>query len=110
MAFARERNKTMNKKETRSQFGAPALASIFASTVAALYVRAADKKYDAGASDTEIKLGQTIPHSGPGSLYGGLGRVGEAYFQMLNESGGINGSKHNFMTLDDAYSAAKCGE
>jgi len=69
------------------------------------YVRAAEKKYDPGASDTEIKLGQTVPHSGPGSLYGVLGRVGEAYFQMLNEKGGINGRKVKFFTMDDAYSA-----
>ena len=68
------------------------------------------KKYDAGASDTEIKLGQTVPHSGPGSLYGVLGRVGEAYFQMLNEKGGINGRKIKFLTMDDAYSAPKCVE
>ncbi len=71
---------------------------------------AAEKKYDAGASDTEIKLGQTVPHSGPGSLYGVLGRVGEAYFQMLNEKGGINGRKVKFLTMDDAYSAPKCVE
>lgn len=71
---------------------------------------AADKKYDPGASDTEIKLGQTIPHSGPGSLYGVLGRVGEAYFQMLNEKGGINGRKVKFFTMDDAYSAPKAVE
>ncbi|MDB5654471.1 MAG: Extracellular ligand-binding receptor [Tardiphaga sp.] len=71
---------------------------------------AGDKKYDPGASDTEIKLGQTVPHSGPGSLYGVLGRVGEAYFQMLNEKGGINGRKIRFFTLDDAYSAPKAVE
>src|ERR1700733_3675960 len=104
------RNKTMNNRPTRREFGTTALAAIAASTVAAPYVRAADKKYDPGASDTEIKLGQTIPHSGPGSLYGVLGRVGEAYFQMLNESGGINGRKITFLTLDDAYSAPKCVE
>jgi ABC-type branched-subunit amino acid transport system substrate-binding protein len=100
----------MNDKQTRRQFGATALATILASTVTAPYVRAAEKKYDPGASDTEIKLGQTIPHSGPGSLYGVLGRVGEAYFQSLNETGGINGRKINFLTLDDAYSAPKCVE
>src|ERR1700709_2152815 len=71
---------------------------------------AADKKYDPGASDTEIKLGQTVPHSGPGSLYGVIGRVGEAYFKMLNEKGGINGRKITFLTLDDAYSAPKAVE
>src|ERR1700753_2124451 len=104
------RNKTMNNKPSRREFGATALATMVASTVRAPYVRAAEKKYDPGASDTEIKLGQTVPHSGPGSLYGVLGRVGEAYFQMLNENGGINGRKIKFLTLDDAYSAPKCVE
>jgi ABC-type branched-subunit amino acid transport system substrate-binding protein len=83
----------MNNKRTRREFGAATLAAIAAATLPAPYVRAAEKKYDPGASDTEIKLGQTVPHSGPGSLYGVLGRVGEAHFQMLNESGGINGRK-----------------
>src|ERR1700753_4049004 len=104
------RNKTMNNKPSRREFGAAALATIGATAIAAPYVRAAEKKYDAGASDTEIKLGQTIPHSGPGSLYGVLGRIGEAYFQMLNEQGGINGRKVKFLTMDDAYSAPKCVE
>src|SRR6201747_2510426 len=76
----------------------------------ATYVSAAEKKYDTGATDTEIKLGQTVPHSGPGSLYGVLGRGGEAYFQMLNEKGGINGRKIKFFTMDDAYSPPKCVE
>ena len=100
----------MKKHQTRREFDATALAAIAASTIPAPYVRAAEKKYDPGASDTEIKIGQTVPHSGPGSLYGVLGRVGEAYFQMLNEKGGINGRKVNFLTLDDAYSAPKCVE
>ena len=100
----------MKKHQTRREFGATALAAIAASTIPAPYVRAAEKKYDPGASDTEIKIGQTVPHSGPGSLYGVLGRFGEAYFQMLNEKGGINGRKVNFLTLDDAYSAPKCVE
>src|SRR6201994_3221876 len=85
----------------------------FAIAIAALLSTAtfaADKKYDPGASDTEIKLGQTVPHSGPGSLYGVLGRVGEAYFKMLNEKGGINGRKVTFLTLDDSYSAPKAVE
>jgi ABC-type branched-subunit amino acid transport system substrate-binding protein len=100
----------MKNKQTRREFGATALAAIAASAMPARYVRAADNKYDPGASDTEIKLGQTVPHSGPGSLYGVLGRVGEAYFQMLNENGGINGRKIKFLTMDDAYSAPKCVE
>jgi ABC-type branched-subunit amino acid transport system substrate-binding protein len=85
---------------------AMAMAVVFVATAAA----AAEKKYDPGASDTEIRLGQTVPHSGPGSLYGVLGRVGEAYFQMLNETGGINGRKIKFLTLDDSYSAPKAVE
>ena len=100
----------MKKHLTRRDFCATALATIGASTMASPYVWAAEKKYDPGASDTEIKLGQTVPHSGPGSLYGVLGRVGEAYFQMLNEQGGINGRKVKFLTMDDAYSAPKCVE
>ena len=100
----------MTKNPSRRDFSAAALATIAASTLPAPYVWAAEKKYDAGASDTEIKIGQTVPHSGPGSLYGVLGRVGEAYFQMLNEKGGINGRKVKFFTMDDAYSAPKCVE
>ena len=100
----------MKIKQTRRQFGTTALAAIAASVLPAPYVFAQAKKYDPGATDTEIKLGQTVPHSGPGSLYGVLGRVGEAYFQMLNEKGGINGRKVKFLTMDDAYSAPKCVE
>ena len=100
----------MKNKQTRREFGATAISAIAASVLPMPSVWAAEKKYDAGASDTEIKLGQTVPHSGPGSLYGVLGRVGEAYFQMLNEKGGINGRKVKFLTMDDAYSAPKCVE
>ncbi len=98
----------MNNNQSRRDFCATAIATILASATS---VKAAEKKYDPGASDTEIKIGQTVPHSGPGSLYGVLGRVGEAYFQMLNEKGGINGRKVKFiLTMDDAYSAPKCVE
>jgi len=97
----------MANHPSRREFCATAVATIFASAGS---VKADEKKYDPGASDTEIKLGQTVPHSGPGSLYGVLGRVGEAYFQMINEQGGINGRKVTFLTLDDAYSAPKCVE
>jgi ABC-type branched-subunit amino acid transport system substrate-binding protein len=97
----------MNNNQSRRDFCATAVATIFASATS---VKAAEKKYDPGASDTEIKIGQTVPHSGPGSLYGVLGRVGEAYFQMTNDKGGINGRKVKFFTMDDAYSAPKCVE
>ena len=100
----------MNKKQTRREFGATVFAAAAASVLPAPFVWAADKKYDPGSSDTEIKIGQTVPHSGPGSLYGVLGRVGEAYFQSLNEKGGINGRKVTFLTMDDAYSPPKCVE
>src|SRR5246500_3468575 len=97
----------MKIRQTRREFCAGAAATIFASTTTAF---AAEKKYDSGASDIEIKIGQTVPHSGPGSLYGVLGRIGEAYFQMLNDKGGINGRKGTLLTMDDAYSAPKCVE
>jgi ABC-type branched-subunit amino acid transport system substrate-binding protein len=67
----------------------------------------AQKKYDSGASDTEIKLGQTMPYSGPASAYGSLGRTMVAYFRMINDQGGINGRRINLISLDDGYSPAK---
>ena len=70
----------------------------------------AQKKYDPGASDTEIKIGQTMPYSGPASAYGVIGKVQAAYFKQLNEQGGINGRKINFITLDDGYSPPKTVE
>ena len=100
----------MNKKQTRREFGATVFAATAASVLPAPYLWAADKKYDPGSSDTEIKIGQTVPHSGPGSIYGVLGRVGEAYFQSLNEKGGINGRKVTFLTMDDGYSPPNCVE
>ena len=69
------------------------------------------KAYSPGASDTEIKLGQSTPLSGPASAFGaGAGRAVVGYFQMLNERGGINGRKINFTQLDNAYSAPKAVE
>lgn len=71
----------------------------------------AEKKYDPGATDTTIKVGQTVPHSGPGSPYGVLGRAATAYFEMLNDTkGGINGRKVTLLSLDDAYSPPKTVE
>ena len=61
----------------------------------------AQKKYDPGASDTEIKIGQTMPYSGPASAYGSQGKTTLAYFKMLNSKGGINGRKVNLLSLDD---------
>lgn len=64
----------------------------------------------AGAADTTIKLGNTAPFSGPASAYGTISRAEEAYFQMINEQGGINGRKIEFMALDDGYSPSKTVE
>ncbi|MFT4119884.1 ABC transporter substrate-binding protein [Bradyrhizobium sp.] len=70
----------------------------------------AQKKYDTGASDTEIKIGNIMPYSGPASAYGIIGKTEEAYFKMINDKGGINGRKINFITYDDAYSPPKAVE
>src|SRR5689334_5697738 len=100
----------MKKHLTRREFGATTLGAVAATAIRSPYARAGERKYEAGARDPEMKRGQTVPHSGPGSLYGVLGRVGEAYFQMINERGGLSGRKIKFLTLDDAYSAPKCVE
>src|ERR1700758_5191502 len=71
----------------------------------------AQKAYGPGASDTEIKLGQSTPLSGPASAFGaGAGRAVVGYFEMINEQGGINGRKISFTQLDNAYSAPKAVE
>ena len=70
----------------------------------------AQKKYDPGASDTEIKVGNTMPYSGPASAYGTIGKVEAAYFKKINDDGGINGRKINYLTLDDGYSPPKAVE
>jgi branched-chain amino acid transport system substrate-binding protein len=70
----------------------------------------AQRKYDPGASDTEIKIGQTMPYSGPASAYGTLGRTHAAYFKKINDEGGINGRKVTFITLDDGYAPPKTVE
>jgi branched-chain amino acid transport system substrate-binding protein len=70
----------------------------------------AQKKYDTGASDTEIRLGNSFPYSGPASSYGIIGKVFEAYFTMLNERGGINGRKVKVFSYDDQYTAARTVE
>ncbi|MCP3403917.1 ABC transporter substrate-binding protein [Bradyrhizobium sp. CCGB20] len=70
----------------------------------------AQKKYDPGASDTEIKVGQTMPFSGPASAYSSIGKTQAAYFKMVNDQGGINGRKINLIQYDDAYSPPKAVE
>jgi branched-chain amino acid transport system substrate-binding protein len=70
----------------------------------------AQKKYDTGATDTEIKIGNTNPYSGPASAYGVIGKTIAAYFNKINAEGGINGRKINFISYDDAYSPPKTVE
>src|SRR6202790_3749872 len=71
---------------------------------------AAEKKYGPGVTDTEIKLGQTVPYSGPASAFSSYGRVMTGYFKMVNEAGGINGRKINLISLDNAFSPPKAIE
>jgi branched-chain amino acid transport system substrate-binding protein len=70
----------------------------------------AQKKYDTGATDTEIKIGNIMPYSGPASAYGVIGKTEAAYFNKINADGGINGRKINFISYDDAYSPPKTVE
>src|SRR6201747_1677004 len=70
----------------------------------------AQKKYDTGATDTEIKIGQTVPFSGPASAYATLGKTQAAYMNMINDQGGINGRKVNLIQYDDAYAPPKAVE
>ena len=70
----------------------------------------AEKKYDPGASDTEIKIGNIMPYSGPASSYSVIGKTEAAYFNKINAEGGINGRKINFISYDDAYSPPKAIE
>jgi ABC-type branched-subunit amino acid transport system substrate-binding protein len=70
----------------------------------------AQKKYDTGATDTEIKIGQTAPFSGPASAYATIAKAQAAYIKMINEQGGVNGRKINLIQYDDAYSPPKTVE
>jgi branched-chain amino acid transport system substrate-binding protein len=87
------------------------LISAALAVIAATSVSAADqKKYDIGATDTEIKIGNIMPYSGPASAYGVIGKTEQAYFNKINAEGGINGRKINFVSYDDGYSPPKTVE
>jgi branched-chain amino acid transport system substrate-binding protein len=89
------------------------LFRLLAATAAAIALTAsvhAQKKYDPGASDTEIKIGQTVPFSGPASAYTTIGRAQAAYIKMINDQGGVNGRKIDLIQYDDAYSPPKAAE
>jgi len=94
-------------KTSRRTFVAGASA---AAVLSGNRVAFAQKKYSDGASDTEIKIGHTNPYSGPASSYGVIGKTIQAYWKSVNEAGGINGRKVNFISLDDGYSPPKTVE
>jgi ABC-type branched-subunit amino acid transport system substrate-binding protein len=96
----------MHTTANRLAVAAAALALLAASSSGAL----AQKKYDTGATDTEIKIGNIMPYSGPASAYGIIGKTEAAYFKKINDAGGINGRKINFISYDDAYSPPKTVE
>jgi ABC-type branched-subunit amino acid transport system substrate-binding protein len=87
-----------------------AAAAVVASSLVGPAAHAQAAKYGPGASATEIKLGQTMPYSGPASAYGTIGKVEQAYFKMINDNGGVNGRKINLISLDDGYSPPKTVE
>jgi ABC-type branched-subunit amino acid transport system substrate-binding protein len=88
------------------------LVALTALAVAAMVATTAhaQKKYDPGTSDTEIKIGNIMPYSGPASAYGTIGKAQAAYFNKINAEGGINGRKINFVSYDDAFSPPKAVE
>jgi ABC-type branched-subunit amino acid transport system substrate-binding protein len=91
------------------------LARVLALAAAACLLSAAgtafaQKKYGPGVTDSEIKIGSTNPYSGPASAYGTIGRAEAAYFKMINDQGGVNGRKINFISLDDGYSPPRTVE
>jgi branched-chain amino acid transport system substrate-binding protein len=91
----------------------PHLATLSAAALAVTVTSGAafaQKKYDPGATDTEIKIGNIMPYSGPASAYGVIGKTIDAYFKKINAEGGINGRKINFISYDDGYSPPKAVE
>src|ERR1700754_284112 len=107
----------MHAHSSQGRTGMPVVSSKFAIFSAAFAVLAASssgalaqKKYDTGATDTEIKIGNIMPYSGPASAYGVIGKTEEAYFKKINAAGGINGRKINFVSYDDGYSPPKTVE
>src|SRR5450432_1732309 len=96
----------LSRQELRIAAFSTAVIAFAATSGSAL----AQKKYDTGATDTEIKIGNIMPYSGPASAYGVIGKTEEAYFKKINAEGGINGRKIGFITYDDGYSPPKAVE
>jgi branched-chain amino acid transport system substrate-binding protein len=99
-----------NKKLSLLGSSLISMAAATTLTVLATQGALAQKKYDTGATDTEIKIGNVEAYSGPASAYGVIGKTEDAYFKMINEAGGINGRKINFISYDDGYSPPKTVE
>ncbi|UPK36502.1 ABC transporter substrate-binding protein [Bradyrhizobium sp. 186] len=95
---------------TAVHFQVAALSAVVALCTAMSSPVLAQKKYDSGASDTEIKIGNIMPYSGPASAYAAIGKTEEAYFNKINAEGGINGRKIKFISYDDGYSPPKTVE
>jgi branched-chain amino acid transport system substrate-binding protein len=103
-------NKTKEFQMPAIQLRLGAFSAAVAILAAASTGALAQKKYDVGATDTEIKIGNIMPYSGPASAYGVIGKTEEAYFKKINAEGGINGRKINFISYDDTYSPPKTVE
>jgi ABC-type branched-subunit amino acid transport system substrate-binding protein len=99
-----------NKKLSPLGSSLISVAAATALTVLATQGALAQKKYDTGATDTEIKIGNVEAYSGPASAYGVIGKTEDAYFKMINDAGGINGRKITFISYDDGYSPPKTVE
>src|SRR4051794_36761624 len=107
----------MHEHSSQGRTGMPVVSSKLAIFLAAFAVLAASssgalaqKKYDTGATDTEIKIGNINAYSGPASAYGVIAKTEQAYFNKINAEGGINGRKINFISYDDGYSPPKTVE
>ena len=121
MMAGQERSFAFERKNSEKRFSgvremltinyrAASILLAIAVIIATCSMSLAQKKYDAGASDTEIKIGNIVPYSGPASAYGTVGKAMAAVFRKVNDDGGINGRKINFISYDDAYSPAKAVE
>jgi branched-chain amino acid transport system substrate-binding protein len=108
MTMTIQRSRSLNRPARRHVVRVAALASMV--LLGAAVPAAAQKKYGPGASDTEVKIGQTIPYSGPASAFGIAGRIQSAYIKMVNANGGVNGRKINLISLDDGFSPPKAVE
>ena len=107
----REYQKGLEKRPQNTSAAVCALGvALMAATLAMATPAEAQKNYGPGVSDTEIKIGNIMPYSGPASSYGTIGKAQAAYFRKINDEGGVNGRKINFISYDDAYSPPKAIE